>query len=250
MPDTKYDKSSVLKSSALSSSALKSLALESSALRVLAATRMFVGPVLFCMVILYVSGCAPKRVIKKDTRSQTVAAEQRSSSSATGDQTQAAAAEPTDPASSTTQTHGIVDPEPADAPVAGMPQGDLSSLSLGLAAATLANEQIGKPYGFGGSGPERFDCSGLVQWVYGNLGVSLPRISRSQASIGREVNSRETRPGDLLFFALKGGSIDHVGIYTGNGKFVHAPRFGRPVSTDSLNNSWWRRRLRTVRRVE
>jgi len=131
-----------------------------------------------------------------------------------------------------------------------LPQGDLSSLSLGLAAATLANDQIGKPYVFGGSGPERFDCSGLVQWVYGNLGVALPRISRSQASIGREVKSREARPGDLLFFTLKGSGIDHVGIYTGNGKFVHAPRAGRPVSTDSLNNSWWRRRLRSVRRVE
>ncbi len=241
VPDTTYGESAVFKSAMLRSVMLRPVMLRSAALRVLAMAGTFVVPVLFCLIILSASGCAPKRVISKDSRSQ---------ASATGGQTQTAVAEPTDPPATTTQGQGIVDPEPADAPVAGLPQGDLSSLSLGLAAATLANDQIGKPYVFGGSGPERFDCSGLVQWVYGNLGVALPRISRSQASSGREVNSREARPGDLLFFTLKGSGIDHVGIYTGNGKFVHAPRSGRPVSTDSLNNSWWRRRLRTVRRVE
>jgi cell wall-associated NlpC family hydrolase len=207
------------------------------------AARSCVLSLLLCAAgaaILIAGGCAPKRVISKDGTSAAGAAAP-SGSGSTGAEGRAGAGE---------STEKIVDTEPPDAPIAGEAHGDLSGLSLGLAAATLANDQIGKPYAFGGSGPERFDCSGLVQWVYRQLGVSLPRVSRTQAGVGRQVGDREAQPGDLLFFALKGGRVDHVGIYIGNGRFVHAPGSGRSVSTDSLNNGWWRRRLRTVRRVE
>ncbi len=126
----------------------------------------------------------------------------------------------------------------------------VSGLELGLAAASLAEDQLGKPYAYGAAGPNRFDCSGLAMWVYGNLGVSLPRVSRDQAQVGEKISRQQLRPGDLLFFALNGKGIDHVGVYTGAGDFVHAPHTGAPVRTDSLDNSWWRRRLEVIRRLD
>jgi cell wall-associated NlpC family hydrolase len=77
----------------------------------------------------------------------------------------------------------------------------------------------------------------------------MPRVSRDQARAGRGVSRRELQPGDLVFFATEGSSIDHVGIYVGDSDFVHAPRRHVPVKTDSLNNSWWRRRFKGARRV-
>lgn len=120
---------------------------------------------------------------------------------------------------------------------------------LGPRAAELAKAQLGKPYQWGAAGPHKFDCSGLVQYVYGNLGVALPRVSGHQASAGVHVDRDELRPGDLVFFKLSGQRIDHVGIYVGHGKFIHAPRKHSPVRTDSLNDSWWRRKFKGGRRV-
>ncbi len=108
---------------------------------------------------------------------------------------------------------------------------------------------MGKPYQWGAAGPDKFDCSGLVQYVYSNLGVSLPRVSRQQASAGVHVDRADLQPGDLVFFVLSGSRIDHVGIYLGHGQFIHAPRRYSPVRTDSLNNSWWRQRFKGGRRV-
>jgi cell wall-associated NlpC family hydrolase len=120
---------------------------------------------------------------------------------------------------------------------------------LGSDAATLAREQLGKPYQWGASGPNKFDCSGLVMYVYDNLGVKLPRVTGEQAYAGVHVDREDLQPGDLVFFRLNGSRIDHVGIYLGHAKFVHAPRKHEPVRTDSLNDSYWGGRFKGGRRL-
>ncbi len=120
---------------------------------------------------------------------------------------------------------------------------------LGSEAAALAKEQLGKPYQWGASGPNKFDCSGLVMYVYDNLGVKLPRVTGEQAYAGVHVDRTDLQPGDLVFFKLSGSRINHVGIYLGNSNFVHAPRKHQPVRTDSLNDSYWRGRFKGGRRL-
>lgn len=146
-------------------------------------------------------------------------------------------------------------PSPAPAPAAPVPAParpgprPASEADFGRQAADLALRQVGKMYQWGGQGPDRFDCSGLVYYVFGSLGVDLPRVSGQQARRGGEVARAELRPGDLLCFATSGVEIDHVGIYLGDQKFVHAPRPGIPVRTDSLHNGWWRQKFRGARRI-
>jgi cell wall-associated NlpC family hydrolase len=120
---------------------------------------------------------------------------------------------------------------------------------LGFDAAALAKDQLGKPYQWGAAGPDKFDCSGLVMYVYDNLGVKLPRVTGEQAYAGVHVDREDLQPGDLVFFRLRGSRIDHVGIYLGHAKFVHAPRKYQPVRTDSLNDSYWRGRFKGGRRL-
>ncbi len=124
-----------------------------------------------------------------------------------------------------------------------------ASSRLGSDAAILAKEQLGKPYQWGASGPNKFDCSGLVMYVYDNLGVKLPRVTGEQAYAGVHVDREDLQPGDLVFFKLSGSRIDHVGIYLGHAKFVHAPRKHQPVRTDSLNDSYWGGRFKGGRRL-
>lgn len=130
------------------------------------------------------------------------------------------------------------------------PSAPLRSSSLGAEAVALAKDQLGKPYQWGASGPDKFDCSGLVMYVYDNLGVQLPRVSGQQAYAGVHVDRADLQPGDLVFFRLNGSRIDHVGIYEGHAKFIHAPRKHMPVRRDSLNNSYWRRRFKGGRRLK
>jgi cell wall-associated NlpC family hydrolase len=117
-------------------------------------------------------------------------------------------------------------------------------------AVRLARQQLGKMYQWGAQGPDRFDCSGLVYFVYGQLGVSMPRVSSRQAGFGQEISRDSIRPGDLLYFNTSGRGINHVGIYVGNAKFIHAPRKGMPVRTDSLHNGWWKQKYRGARRIK
>ncbi len=121
---------------------------------------------------------------------------------------------------------------------------------LGVRAAELAREQLGKPYQWGSSGPGKFDCSGLVFFVYGSLGVDLPRVVSDQATVGREVPRNHIQPGDLLFFALDSHRINHVGICVGSRKFIHAPRRYEPVRIDDLNDGYWSQRLIGARRID
>jgi peptidoglycan DL-endopeptidase CwlO len=94
--------------------------------------------------------------------------------------------------------------------------------------------QLGKPYKYGGNGPENFDCSGFTSWVWRAAGVSLPRTSRDQYAQGRKVARADVQPGDLLYF---GSPIHHVGMYLGDGQMIHAPSSGKYVHIASA----WRR---------
>lgn len=104
---------------------------------------------------------------------------------------------------------------------------------VGSDAVDLASEFMGTPYVWGGESPESgFDCSGLVQYVYGKLGVSLPRVSADQAKAGQPVAVADLQKGDLVFF---GSPVDHVGIYAGGGKMVVAPKTGDVVKVQDIN---------------
>ncbi len=98
----------------------------------------------------------------------------------------------------------------------------------------FALQYVGNPYVWGGTSLTRgADCSGFVQSVLKNYGISLPRTSREQAKVGRAINSSEMRPGDLIFYANSSGTINHVAMYIGNGQIVHAAsrRSGIRIST-------------------
>jgi len=94
-------------------------------------------------------------------------------------------------------------------------------------AAAVAMAQQGKPYRWGGAGPNSFDCSGLVYSSFRAVGVDLPRTSRAQSTAGVRVGLTDLRPGDLLFFY---SPVGHVGIYLGYGVMVHSSTYGKPVS--------------------
>jgi cell wall-associated NlpC family hydrolase len=94
----------------------------------------------------------------------------------------------------------------------------------------IAKSMLGKRYKWGGEGPSAYDCSGFTKEVFEESGIELPRLSKEQAKVGIKVYRNQLRKGDLVFFASKNHkTINHVGIYLGNGKFIHASRFHRRV---------------------
>jgi LysM repeat protein len=96
-----------------------------------------------------------------------------------------------------------------------------------------AFSQVGNPYRYGGNSPETgFDCSGFVSWVYKQLGIVLPRSSREMMTAGTPIARSELRPGDLVFFNY---GYSHVGIYTGNGRYIHSPSTGKRIQESDLN---------------
>ena len=99
--------------------------------------------------------------------------------------------------------------------------------------------QIGRPYRYGGTTPEGFDCSGLVQYVYGLQGLELPRTAADQHEQGDTIDLDDAEPGDLLFYRFGWFGIDHVAIYLGDGQAVHAPASGRQVIVAPVAQRWW-----------
>jgi cell wall-associated NlpC family hydrolase len=96
----------------------------------------------------------------------------------------------------------------------------------------IAKRYLGAPYRWGATGPNAFDCSGFTQFVYRQVGVSLPRVSRAQIGAGQRVSRGDLQPGDLVFF---GSPIHHVGIYVGGGSYIHSPRTGDVVKISSMS---------------
>ncbi|MES0874363.1 C40 family peptidase [Sinimarinibacterium thermocellulolyticum] len=109
--------------------------------------------------------------------------------------------------------------------------------------------QVGRPYRYGGATPEGFDCSGLVQYVYREAGVTLPRTTVEQYRAGTRIRSDELEPGDLLFYRFERRPVDHVAIYLGDGQAVHAPANGRAVIVARVDLPHWKKRYVDAVRV-
>ncbi|MEA5444478.1 C40 family peptidase [Gammaproteobacteria bacterium AB-CW1] len=106
----------------------------------------------------------------------------------------------------------------------------------------------GRPYRLGANGPGAFDCSGLIQFAHREVGIDVPRTTSRQFREARPVQRDDMGPGDVIFFAVDGISISHVGLYAGDGRFLHAPSPGSTVSWASLDNGYWASRFAGVGR--
>jgi cell wall-associated NlpC family hydrolase len=111
----------------------------------------------------------------------------------------------------------------------------------GRAVLEVAQSRIGAPYRFGGSGPDAFDCSGLVTYAHREIGIAVPRTAAQQFAAATPVARKDLRPGDLVFFRLDSRNVSHVGIYAGDGRFVHAPQRGGQVRMARLDEEHFRR---------
>jgi cell wall-associated NlpC family hydrolase len=113
----------------------------------------------------------------------------------------------------------------------------------GLTIADIAQSMVGINYRYGGSHPdEGFDCSGLVFYSHTQIGEQVPRVSYAQLAASDEVSEQDLKPGDLLFYRIN-GKPSHVGIYIGQGQFVHAPSSGKKVRVSSMSNVYFKPRL-------
>jgi len=119
-----------------------------------------------------------------------------------------------------------------------------AKFAFGQRVVQYAKHFLGTPYVYGGSSPGGFDCSGFARYVYAHFGVTLPHSSYAQFSDGRGVRRGSLRPGDLVFF----DSVGHVGIYIGNGRFIHAPHTGLRVRIETFAG-WYSARFSGARRL-
>jgi len=145
---------------------------------------------------------------------------------------------------------GIASPTTLEGPAQVIPQDVNDSI---IATAT---EAMGRPYTYGGTGTDGkgFDCSGLIQYAFGKHGITLPRRSTDQAREGRKIERqlKLLAPADILTFSNRGGRVSHVGLYIGDGRFIHSATRGVQVSVLSPEDPygrWWYKRWVGVRRV-
>jgi cell wall-associated NlpC family hydrolase len=127
--------------------------------------------------------------------------------------------------------------------------GDARALTgIRRSLVSTAESYLGVPYRWGGTSAQTgFDCSGLTQAVYKLNGLSIPRTSRDQFALGAAVSKSRLRGGDLLFFATRGSTINHVAIYVGDGVFIHAPSSGQVIRKDSLDSQTWSKQFKGAR---
>lgn len=147
------------------------------------------------------------------------------------------------------QSKGIIDVFYIARPAAAAPAGDPSA-ELRQRLVDTARRFLGTPYRWGGeSAKVGFDCSGLTMTVYRLNGLELPRNSRSQFRAGTPVDRSAIRMGDLVFFATgRGPRVSHVGIYSGRGRFIHAPGTGKRIRVESLSGGYYADRYVGARR--
>jgi cell wall-associated NlpC family hydrolase len=119
---------------------------------------------------------------------------------------------------------------------------EISKTALGL---------IGVDYKFGGNTPDTgLDCSGFVRYVFQQAtGISLPRSSREQAKVGKQIDKTQLEPGDLVFFNTRRFQFSHVGVYLGDNRFIHSPSRGGSVEVVNLDNKYWQKTFNGARRV-
>ena len=145
-------------------------------------------------------------------------------------ETSASSAQPYAPAQPTTRTVNVPESQPF-----------LSRAKVNSIIAT-AKKYIGVPYKFGGTSPKAFDCSGYVQYVFAQNGLTLPRTADLQYKLGRRTTSQnQLVPGDLVFFTTYEPGASHCGIYLGNGQFIHTSS-SHGVRIDNLSSTYWQPR--------
>jgi cell wall-associated NlpC family hydrolase len=124
-----------------------------------------------------------------------------------------------------------------------------AAVPVGAAVAAIARDMIGVPYRYGGSHPEEgFDCSGLVFYSYARAGLDVPRRSQDLFKTARKIALTQANAGDIVFFQDQ-AKLSHVGIYLGDGLFVHAPATGKSVSIASLDAAYYQEHLVGVGRL-
>jgi cell wall-associated NlpC family hydrolase len=132
--------------------------------------------------------------------------------------------------------------EPGDKPQQKAPA--RNDKDMGAIAARTAERFVGIPYRWGGENVvDGMDCSGFVRAVYNLCGLSIPRTSRDQYKAGEPVVKEDLRDGDLVFFGSSEETINHVGIYVGNSRFVHAPKRGEEIRATSVDESYFEKRF-------
>lgn len=130
---------------------------------------------------------------------------------------------------------------PAERPTAIVGESRPAAASEGEQVVRVATGLIGSPYRYGGADPRHgFDCSGLVFYSFDRLGIEVPRTAADQRHAAKPVARDELSPGDLVFFRSSGRRVDHVGIYAGAGRFIHAPSKGAVVTYAYLDDPYYR----------
>lgn len=118
-------------------------------------------------------------------------------------------------------------------------QDDIKTQSVRQSIVTHAMNMQGKPYRYGGADPGGFDCSGLVQYSYQKAGIKIPRTTYQQFRSSSPLYDYQLKLGDLVFFRINNSIVSHVGIFIGQGRFIHAPGSGRNVKLEAMHDPYW-----------
>ncbi|XZG71282.1 C40 family peptidase [Chitinibacteraceae bacterium HSL-7] len=143
-------------------------------------------------------------------------------------------------------------PEPAEPAMAEASQpADAESTAAAQELLLQAMGLLGVQYKWGGNDPQSgLDCSGFVRYVFQNaMNIALPHNALQMSQMGRDIARDDLKPGDLVFFNTLGRAFSHVGIYMGDGRFIHSPRAGKSVRVEEINLSYWKTRWNGARRV-